>query len=117
MLALAVLVFCLRSLAPDAAWARSERFVRTGFWGMNVGLALMMAVDLFPAGVLQLWDVLQNGYWHARRLTYLMSGTFHTLEWARSAADTVFLVAGVVPLVVAVALLLLGSRKGEETAR
>jgi drug/metabolite transporter superfamily protein YnfA len=39
-----------------------------------------------------------------------MSGTFHTLEWARSAADTVFLVVGVVPLVVAVAILLLGSR-------
>ena len=97
MLALAVLVFCLRSLADDAAWARAERWIRIGFWGLNAGLALMMAVDLFPAGVLQLWDVLQNGYWHARRLTFLMSGTFHTLEWARSAADTVFLVVGVVP--------------------
>ena len=94
MLALAVLVFCLRSLAEDAAWARAERWIRIGFWGMNVGLALMMAVDLFPAGVLQFWDVLQNGYWHARRLTFLMSGTFHTLEWARAAADGVFLVVG-----------------------
>ena len=71
----------------------------------------MMAVDLFPAGVLQLWDVLQNGYWHARRLTFLMSGTLHTLEWARSAADAAFLVVGVVPLVTAVAILLLGSRE------
>jgi nitric oxide reductase subunit B len=71
----------------------------------------MMAIDLFPAGVLQLWDVLQNGYWHARRLTYLMSGTFHTLEWARVAADGVFLVIGVVPLVLAITLLLLGSHK------
>jgi len=73
-----------------------------------------MAGDLFPAGVLQLWDVLQNGYWHARRLTYLMSGTFHTLEWARSAADAVFLLMGVVPLVLAVAVVLLGSRKSGE---
>jgi drug/metabolite transporter superfamily protein YnfA len=40
-----------------------------------------------------------------------MSGTFHTLEWARSAADAVFLVLGVVPLVLAVAILLLGSRR------
>ena len=113
MLALAVLVFCLRSLADDATWARAERWIKVGFWGLNSGLALMMAVDLFPAGVLQLWDVLQNGYWHARRLTFLMSGTFHTLEWARSAADTVFLVVGVVPVVVAVAILLLGSRRRE----
>jgi len=56
--------------------------------------------------ILQLRDVLQNGYWHARRLTYLMGGTFHALEWARAAADTVFLVAGVVPFVLAVFLLL-----------
>jgi len=115
MLALAVLVFCLRSLVDDAAWARAEKLVRPGFWGMNAGLALMMAVDLFPAGVLQLWDVLQNGYWHARRLAYLMSGTFHTLEWARSAADGVFLGVGVVPLVLAVATLLLRSGRRAET--
>jgi nitric oxide reductase subunit B len=50
-------------------------------------------------------------YWHARRLSYLMSGTFHALEWARVAADGVFLVIGVVPLVLAVAVLLLDSRK------
>ncbi len=118
MLALAVLVFCLRSLAADAAWARAERWIKLGFWGLNSGLALMIVVDLFPAGVLQLWDVLQNGYWHARRLSFLMSGTFHTLEWARVAADTVFLVIGVVPLVLAVAILLVGSRKrGEAPSR
>jgi nitric oxide reductase subunit B len=101
----------MRSLARDDVWPRAERFIRVGFWGLNAGLASMMAVDLFPAGVLQLWDVLQNGYWHARRLTYLMSGTFHTLEWARVVADGVFLAIGVVPLVLAVAVLLLGSRK------
>jgi nitric oxide reductase subunit B len=113
MLALAVLVFSLRSLAEDGAWARAERWIRVGFWGMNAGLALMMAIDLFPAGVLQLWDVLENGYWHARRLTYLMSGTFHALEWARVAADGVFLVVGVFPLVLGIAVLLLGSRNRE----
>jgi len=116
MLALAVLLFCLRSLAPDAAWARAERWVRPGFWGLNAGLALMMAVDLFPAGVLQLADVLRNGYWHARRLTFLMEGPFHALEWARAGADAVFLLLGVVPLVLAVGPLLLGTRglRGED---
>src|SRR5512134_3949088 len=117
MLALAVLVFCLRAPARDEVWTRAERWIKIGFWGLNAGLALMMAVDLFPAGVLQLWDVLQNGYWHARRLSFLMSGTYHALEWARSAADAVFLVAGVVPLVLAVAILLLGSRERGAAAR
>src|ERR1035437_8885711 len=28
----------------------------------NVGLALMILLDLFPGGVLQLWDSIANGY-------------------------------------------------------
>jgi nitric oxide reductase subunit B len=107
MLALAVLVFCLRSLSDEVGWGRAERLVRTGFWGLNGGLALMVALDLFPGGVLQLRDAITNGYWHARRLSYLMSGTFHALEWARVAADAVFLVFGVFPLVLATAILVL----------
>ncbi len=101
MLALAVVVFCLRAFADDARWQRIEWLVRTGFWGLNGGLALMVVLDLFPAGVLQLWDSLSNGYWHARRLQFLSSGTFHLLEWARIVADMVFLLVGVVPIVVA----------------
>jgi nitric oxide reductase subunit B len=108
MLALAVLVFCLRSLSADAQWARAERLVKIGFWGLNGGLALMVLIDLFPGGVLQLWDSISNGYWHARRLTYLMAGTFHTLEWLRIVADSVFLLLGVFPLVAATGMLVVG---------
>ncbi len=101
MLALAVVVFGLRALSSEAAWGRVERLVKCGFWGLNVGLALMIALDLFPAGVLQLWDSIANGYWHARRLGFTMSGTFHRLEWIRLAGDGIFIVAGVVPMVLA----------------
>jgi nitric oxide reductase subunit B len=103
MLALAVLVFCLRAMQTEATWKETVKFVRVGFWGLNTGLALMVVTDLFPAGVLQLWDSLSNGYWHARRLTYVMSGTFHTLEWVRIVADNVFLLAGVAPILIAAA--------------
>jgi nitric oxide reductase subunit B len=61
----------------------------------------MVLLDLFPGGVLQLWDSLTNGYWHARRLSYHLSGPFHALEWARIVADGVFLAFGVVPIVLA----------------
>ena len=117
MLALAVLVFCLRALTDDSRWERPEKLIKLGFWGLNVGLALMVLIDLFPAGVLQLWDTMSNGYWHARRLTYLMSGTFHTLEWARVVADGVFLALGVLPIVAATGLLVVGvfRTKGEAT--
>ncbi len=101
MLALAVLVFCLRAMQTDAVWAGTVKFVRVGFWGLNVGLALMVLTDLFPGGVLQLWDSLGHGYWHARRLTFLMTGTFHTLERVRIFADGVFLTLGVVPILAA----------------
>ena len=114
MLALAVLVFCLRALRSDAVWRRFEKFIRVGFWGLNIGLGLMLLLDLFPAGVLQLWDSISNGYWHARRLSYLMSGTFHTLEWIRIVADLVFLLMGAVPLVYA-ALRMILSRDPKHT--
>jgi nitric oxide reductase subunit B len=61
----------------------------------------VLLTNLFPGGVLQLWDSVSHGYWHARRLTYLMSGTFHTLEWVRIFADSVFLTLGVAPILIA----------------
>lgn len=104
MLALAVLVFCLRALQDEEQWRRAEPWVRVGFWGLNAGLGLMVVLDLFPSGVLQLWDCLKNGYWHARSLDFLTTGAFHKLEWARSVGDGVFLLLGVFPLVFAALL-------------
>jgi nitric oxide reductase subunit B len=98
MLALAVMVFCLRAMQSDTTWKETEKFVRVGFWGANVGLALMIILDLFPGGVIQLWDSIANGYWHARRLTFLMGGTYHKLEWLRMVGDVVFLFAGALPI-------------------
>jgi nitric oxide reductase subunit B len=98
MLALAVMVFCLRSMLTDAGWGRVEKWVRLGFWGVNGGLAGMILLDLLPAGILQLWDSVANGYWHARRQSYLMTGPYHALEWLRLLADITFLLFGVLPL-------------------
>ena len=70
MLAVALMVFVLRQTTSDAAWPRLERYVRCGFWGLNIGLAMMVVFSLFPSGILQMHDVIQNGYWHARSLAY-----------------------------------------------
>ena len=101
MLGLGVLVFCLRTMQSDGAWRVTEKYVRVGYWGLNAGLSLMIVLDLFPAGVLQLRDVITNGYWHARQLDYSMSGTFHALEWVRVVGDTVFIVLGAAPIALA----------------
>ena len=69
------------------------------FWGLNVGLALMVLGNLFPGGVLQLIDVMQNGYWHARGLDYVTQDFVRFIEWCRMPGDLIFIFLGVVPMV------------------
>ncbi len=107
MLGLAVLTFCIRSMTSTVVWARVEKFYKTGFWGVNIGLGLMIVLNLFPAGVLQLYDVIQHGYAHARSLEFTMHGIFHTSEWIRMAGDMVFLLAGALPILLGTALAVL----------
>jgi nitric oxide reductase subunit B len=99
MLAVGLMAYVLREVTADALWPRVERFLKVGFWGLNIGLAMMIVFSLFPAGVLQLWDVLQNGYWHARSLEYTGTALARTLEWMRTPGDLVFIFVGVVPIV------------------
>ncbi len=93
MLALALLVFCTRYLAQPGDW--NESLVRFSFWATNIGLMLMILGHLFPLGVLQLGDVVTNGYWHARTEWFL---NYPWLSWARMPGDVVFM-AGSAPLV------------------
>ena len=95
MLAIALLVFCLRYLLRPEDW--SERMVAFSFWALNLGLAWMVFVNLFPLGVLQLADVVTNGYWHARSIEFFEKHAY--IEWLRLPGDLLF-IAGVVPLVV-----------------
>jgi nitric oxide reductase subunit B len=101
MLAVALMVFAFRQVTPDERWRDTEKYIRVSFWGLNVGLAMMVVTNLFPGGVLQLYDVLQNGYWHARSPAFGHSPLMHALEWARLPGDLIFIFVGVVPLVIA----------------
>lgn len=102
MLAMALMVLSLRQVLTDEQWARPERYIRVSFWGLNIGLALMVASSLFPGGVSQLWDVLQNGYWHARSLEYTGRSFVRLIEWFRMPGDMVFIGLGVIPALIAV---------------
>lgn len=101
MLALALMVFVLRQTSSDLRWVGLEKYVRVGFWGSNVGLALMLIMSLFPSGVLQVWDVVQHGYWHARSLDYIGSERSRLIEWLRLPGDLVFILFGAIPLAIA----------------
>lgn len=101
MLAIALLVFVLHQVTNPARWPAIERYIKVSFWGCNIGLLMMIAFSLFPAGVLQVWDVLQSGYWHARSFAYIGSERSHLIEWLRMPGDVVFIVFGAVPLLIA----------------
>lgn len=100
MLALAMMVLVLQQVNSESSWAKLEKYVRISFIGTNIGLVLMITISLFPGGVLQLWDVLQNGYWHARSLDYTASYTARLLEWLRLFGDAIFIAFGALPITV-----------------
>ena len=102
MFAISFMVFAIRQVLPDEPWNHVEKYIRVSFWGLNIGLAGMVVSNLFPAGVLQLLDVLKNGYWHARSPEYLNQGITLFIEWIRLPADAVFIVLGVLPALIAV---------------
>ncbi|MBV1692123.1 cbb3-type cytochrome c oxidase subunit I [Novosphingobium sp. G106] len=101
MLALALMVFVLRQTTDLERWPDIEKYIRVGFWGSNIGLASMVVFSLFPSGVLQVWDVVQHGYWHARSIDYTGSAIARQLEWMRLPGDLIFIVFGAIPLSIA----------------
>lgn len=102
MLAVALTVFVLREVSDDTNWSKISRYIKVSFWGLNIGLAGMIILNLFPSGVLQLIDVVRNGYWHARSTAFSEQPLIQSLEWARFPADMIFIIFGVLPLVLAV---------------
>jgi len=112
MLALAFVVFALRHLSDDAHWKRIEGYVRVSYFGLNIGLGGMVVLSLFPVGILQVIDVMRSGYWHARSAAFMDQPVIKTLEWMRLPADIVFILAGVLPLLIATVWTYFHARKG-----
>ena len=77
------MVFVLRQTSDEARWVGIEKYIKIAFWGTHVGLVMMVVMTLFPSGVLQVRDVTQDGYWHARTLEYIGSSRSHLLERLR----------------------------------
>ena len=100
-LAIATILFCCQLVAKSEHW--KGKALRVSFWSINVGLLLMVLLDLFPAGILQFQAVVENGLWFARSSNFLDSEAFQTLTWMRIVGGSVFVLGGVVPLTWAIA--------------
>lgn len=95
--ALAGMLFCMQHLVQKAAW--SEKLVRMVFWSFQIGLALMMFLDLFPVGLYQIYVVLTEGLWYARSNEVVMGPVFATMTYMRTIGGSVFIFGGLLPII------------------
>ena len=95
-IALGGMLFCCQHLFETESWNR--RLLRTAFWSLNIGIALMMFLDLLPVGIYQLVIVLQDGLWYARSQEIIQGAVFRSFTIFRSLGGTVFVLGGVLPM-------------------
>lgn len=99
MLAIALALFSLRNIIRPEYW--KERWVMCGFWGLNLGLMGMIMITLVPVGLMQALASFDHGFWWARSFDFYQQPIVNKLLWLRMIPDTIFIVAGVMPLVAA----------------
>lgn len=103
MLGIGLMLFCLRGLYERGLHA--DRLLAPAFWGLNVGLAMMVFVSLLPAGIYQAYQSVAHGLWFARSAPVIHSEVMETLVWLRVPGDVVFSVGAVMLALYALLLL------------
>ncbi len=88
MLGLGLMLFCMRVLYVRRQW--KDKFIKVGFWSINVGLGTMVLLSLLPIGFLQTWASVEHGYWFARSTEFLYSPTITVFKWLRAPGDIIF---------------------------
>ncbi len=88
ILGIGLMLFVLRSMTIEREW--EERSLRVAFWGINLGLALMVLLSVLPVGILQTMASVQHGLWYARSAEFMQQGTLQTLRWLRMIGDSIF---------------------------
>ena len=88
MLGIALVLFCLRGLRGQMVWDTGA--LKTSFWGLNIGLALMGVLTLLPLGTMQLLAAIEHGYWYARSAEFMQKPIVEILIWMRMPGDIIF---------------------------
>ncbi|MEJ8839672.1 nitric-oxide reductase large subunit [Ramlibacter sp. AN1133] len=103
MLGIGLMLFCLRGLY--ARNLHADGLLKPAYWGLNIGLAMMVFLSLLPAGIYQAYAAITKGLWFARSAEVIHSPVMETLVWLRVPGDIVFSVGAVLLAVYAVKLL------------
>lgn len=93
MLGIALVLFCLRGLRGQMIWNTGA--LKTAFWCLNIGLALMALLTLLPLGTLQLLTAIEHGYAYARSAEFMQKPIVEMLVWMRVPGDVIFSVGAV----------------------
>ncbi|MEO6063075.1 MAG: nitric-oxide reductase large subunit [Thermoflexales bacterium] len=108
MLGIGLTLFCMRGLSDPSRW--SNQLLKTSFWCLNIGLAMMVFLSLFPQGLFQTYQSFTRGYAYARSADVIHSPLMQALVWARVPGDLVFTVGVVAFTIFMVRALFTGSR-------
>jgi nitric oxide reductase subunit B len=108
MLGIGLMLFCLRGLY--ARHLHADRHLAWMFWGLNIGLGMMVFMSLLPAGIYQAYASVSEGLWFARSPAIVHSRVMETLVWLRVPGDIVFASGSVLLGVYALQLLRTGPR-------
>ena len=113
MLGIGLTLFCMRGLSDPARW--SKPLLRTSFWCLNIGLAMMVFLSLFPQGLIQAYESFTHDYAYARSAEVIHSPAMQALVWLRVPGDLVFTV-GVVAFAIVMMRALFGRDRREGVA-
>ena len=87
-LGLGLTLLSLRVLTVRKEWRNGA--IGFAFWGVNIGLALMVLMSLLPVGLAQTWASVQHGMWYARSAEFLQTPVLEVFRWLRTVGDTIF---------------------------
>ncbi len=89
-LSIGFVLLVLRYIRPTMQF--SDKLMKTAFWCLNIGLALMLFTSLLPIGIIQAHASISEGLWWARGETFMQTPILQTLRWVRTIGDIVFII-------------------------
>merc|ERR1712000_614334 len=94
-IALASILYCVQHVVEPEDWC--PNLVRTAFWSMNGGIALMMVLSMLPTGLYQFYQNIHYGLWYARSGQIVEDPLIQNLAKMRSVGGNLFVWFGLCP--------------------
>lgn len=88
LLSLGLILIIVQSVCREREW--NTKLIGIGFWGLNIGLGLMILLSLLPIGIIQVLASIKAGLWYARSSEVMQTDLIQYLRWVRGLGDVVF---------------------------